>query len=85
MTSIPVHVIWHCQSFAILLDPAENLEEGGNRVHAIEKVQGDGEIENCGPYAEAKCLLFQAVVVLWPAAKGRKTAHTYTISGKIKP
>lgn len=41
-------------------------------MHAIEKVQGNGEIENCGPYAEAKCLLFQAVVVLWPAAKGRK-------------
>lgn len=39
---------------------------------AVEKVQRDGEIENCGPHAEAKCLLFQSVVVLWPAAKGWK-------------
>lgn len=41
-------------------------------MHAVEKVQRNGEIENCGPYAEAKSLLFQPVVVLWPAAKGRK-------------
>lgn len=72
VTSVPVRVIWHCQSSAILSDPAEHLEEGGNWVHAVEKVQRNGEIENCGPYAEAKCLLFQPVVVLWPAAKGRK-------------
>lgn len=72
VTSVLVHVIWHCQSSAILSDPAEHLEEGGNWVHAVEKVQRNGEIENCGPYAEAKCLLFQPVVVLWPAAKGRK-------------
>ena len=41
-------------------------------MHAVEKVQRNSEIENCGPYAEAKRLLFQPVVVLWPAAKGRK-------------
>jgi hypothetical protein len=41
-------------------------------VHAVEKVHGYGEIENCGPYTEAEGLLLQSVVVLWPAAKGGK-------------
>lgn len=41
-------------------------------MHAVEKVQRNGEIENCGPYTEAERLLFQTVVVLWPAAKGGK-------------
>lgn len=63
---------WHCQSSAILSDSGEHLEEGGNCMHAVEKVQRDGKIENCAPYAETVCLLFQSVVILWPAAKGRK-------------
>jgi len=41
-------------------------------VHAVEKVQRNGKIENCGPCGEAKCLLFQPIVILWPATKGRK-------------
>jgi len=53
-------------------DAAEHLEQRGHRVHAVEKVQRNGKIENCGPYAEAKCLLFQAVVVLRAAAEGRE-------------
>lgn len=39
-------------------------------MHAVEKVQRDGKIENCCPCAEAESLLFQPIVVLWPAAKG---------------
>lgn len=72
MTSVLVHVIWHCQTCTILSDPAEHLEERSNSVHAVEKVQRDSKIENCGPYAEAVGLLFQPIVVLWPAAKGRQ-------------
>lgn len=41
-------------------------------MHAVEKVQRYGEIENCRPYAEAKRLLLQPIVILWPAAKGWK-------------
>ena len=52
--------------------PAEHLEEGSHWVHAVEKVHGNGKIENCGPYAEAEGLLLQSVVVLWSAAKGGK-------------
>ena len=70
MTSVLVHIIWHCQTSTILSDPAEHLEKGSNSVHAVEKVQRDGKIENRDPYAEAECLLFQPIVVLWPAAEG---------------
>lgn len=41
-------------------------------MHAVEKAQRNGEIENCGPYAEAEYVLFYPVVVLWSAAKGGK-------------
>lgn len=39
-------------------------------MHTVEKVQRNSKIENCGPYAEAECLLFQPVVVLRPTAEG---------------
>lgn len=39
-------------------------------MHAVEEGERNGKIENSGPPAEAERLLFQAVVVLRPAAEG---------------
>lgn len=72
LTSVPVHVIWQCHSFASPSDSAKHLNKGSNWVHAVEKVQRNGKTENCAPRSEAKCLLFQAVVVLRSAAEGQE-------------
>lgn len=72
MTCVPVHVYVIDQPSEVLSNLAENFEQGKDCMHAVEKVQRNGKIENCGPYTEAERLLFQTVVVLWSAAKGRK-------------
>lgn len=38
VTSHPVHIFGHWKSPAIPSDPTEHLEQGGNWVHAVEKV-----------------------------------------------
>lgn len=72
MTCVSVHVCVTDQPSAVLSNLAEHLKQGRDGMHAVEKVQRNGKIENCGPYAEAKRLLLQTVVVLWSTAKGRK-------------
>lgn len=63
---------------AVLSNLAEHVEQGKDGVHAVEKVQRDGEVEHRGPCAEAEHLLFQAVVVLRPAAEGGKDPQLKT-------
>lgn len=72
VTGVPVHVYVTDQPSVVLSNLAEHIEQGKDCMHAVEKVQRNGEIENCGPYTEAERLLFQTVVVLWSAAKGGK-------------
>lgn len=72
MTRVPVCVCVTDQPSAVLSNLAVHIEQGKDCMHVVEKVQGNGEIENCGPYTESKRLLFQTVVVLWSAAKGGK-------------
>lgn len=72
MTCVSVHVCVTDRPSAVLSNLAEHLEEGRDCMHAVEEVQRNGEIENCGPYSEAERLLLQTVVVLWSAAKGGK-------------
>lgn len=72
LTWVPVHVDVTGQPPVALSNLTEHIEQGKDCMHAVEKVQREGEIEHCGPYTEAVRLLFQTVVVLWSAAKGGK-------------
>lgn len=59
-----------CPSFPS--NSAKHLKEGGDGVHAIEKVQGNGKIQNGGPRREAVNVLLQPVVILRSAAERRE-------------
>lgn len=72
VTRVPVHVSVTYQPSVVPSNLAEHIEQGEDCMHAVEKVQRNGKIENCGPYTEAERLLFQTVVVLWSAAEGGK-------------
>lgn len=50
----------------------EDFEERRHRVHAVEEVHGNGDVQHRGPDAEAERLLLQSVVVLRTAAEGRE-------------
>lgn len=70
-------------------DLAEDFEECGHRVHAIEEAHRKSKVQHRAPDGEPKESLLQAVVELWPTAECRQnpqlqnnithtTTHTHT-------